>query len=162
PTVAPSAPLRPCSSTQNHDKMSYSSDGRCILHWRFRQVFLPDHKSLTISSITVKGNLSGSNPLELALPALPAHVRAMQPILYPQDIESRFPQIFPVLEHEQIDLIRSLGGPPRRFAPGEQVVAAGGLPRMFVVLEGSVDVVRSDGLGNELLLASYGAGQFSG
>src|SRR5215469_16995095 len=82
----------------------------------------------------------------LALPALPADVRAMQPILYPQDIESRFPQIFPVLEHEQIDLIRSLGGPPRRFAPGELVVVAGGLPRMFVVLEGSVDVVRNDGL----------------
>ena len=86
----------------------------------------------------------------------------MQPVLYPQDIESRRPQIFPVLEHEQIDLIRSLGGPPRRFAPGELLTAAGGLPRMFVVLEGSIDVVRNDGLGNELLLASYEAGQFSG
>src|SRR5215813_8341790 len=86
----------------------------------------------------------------------------MQPVLYPQDIESRRPQIFAVLEHEQIDLIRSLAGPPRRFAPGELVVAAGGLPRMFVVLEGSVDVVRNDGLGNQLLLASYEAGQFSG
>src|SRR5215472_5934787 len=50
----------------------------------------------------------------------------MQPVLYPQDIESRRPQIFAVLEHEQIDLI------------------------------------RNDGLGNELLLASYEAGQFTG
>src|SRR6516162_3838858 len=86
----------------------------------------------------------------------------MQPVLYPQDIKSRSPQIFPVLENEQIDLIRSLGGQPRRFAPGELVVVAGGLPRMFVVLEGSVDVVRNDGLGNELLIASYEAGQFTG
>ena len=86
----------------------------------------------------------------------------MQPVLYPQDIESRRPQIFPVLEHEQIDLIRSLGGPTRRFAPGELLTTAGGLPRMFVVLEGSIDVVRDDGLGNELLLASYEVGQFSG
>src|SRR5262249_17567310 len=86
----------------------------------------------------------------------------MQPILYPQDIESRFPQIFPVLEPGQTDLMRSLGGPPRRFAPGELLTTAGGLPRMFLVLEGSIDVVRNDGLGNELLLASYGAGQFSG
>src|SRR5262249_26816154 len=39
---------------------------------------------------------------------------SMQPILYPPDIKNRWPQIFPVLEHEQIDLIRSLGGPPRR------------------------------------------------
>jgi thioredoxin reductase (NADPH) len=86
----------------------------------------------------------------------------MEPVRYPDDIEARRPQIMPVLEPGQIELMRSFGGPPRRFAPGELVIAAGTPTSMFLVLEGSIDVIRNDGLGNELLIATFEPGQFSG
>src|SRR5215813_5583590 len=46
-------------------------------------------------------------PARLAalLPESAGDNASVQPILYPPDIKSRWPQIFPVLEHEQIDLI---------------------------------------------------------
>ena len=85
----------------------------------------------------------------------------MQPVVYPQDIEARRPQIMPVLDPGQIEVMRSFGGPPRRFAPGELVITAGTPTPMFLVLEGSIDIIRNDGLGNELLIATHEPGQFS-
>ena len=86
----------------------------------------------------------------------------MEPVRYPQDIEARRPQIMPVLEPGQIEIMRSFGGPPRRFAPGELVFTAGTPAPMFLVLDGSIDAIRKDGLGNEMLLATFEPGQFSG
>jgi thioredoxin reductase (NADPH) len=86
----------------------------------------------------------------------------MQPVLYPQGIEARRPQIMPVLEPGQIEVMRSFGGSPRRFAPGQLVITAGTPTPMFLVLEGTIDVIRKDGLGNELLIATFEPGQFTG
>jgi len=77
--------------------------------------------------------------------------------------ERRREQIFPVLTAEQIDSARRFGGPPRQFDAGEIVYALAqpGVPA-FLVLSGSIEVVRRDGLGHVNVVTTYGPGQFSG
>ncbi|MFX5464902.1 hypothetical protein ABTD44_21240, partial [Acinetobacter baumannii] len=65
--------------------------------------------------------------------------------------DTRAPQMFPVLNAAQIATARRFAsGPERHFAPGEQVYAIGEQDApAWLVLEGSIDVVRRDGLNHE-------------
>ena len=81
----------------------------------------------------------------------------------PPGMESRLPQMFPVLDARQVEAARRFGGEPRHFKPGEQVAALGSHGAgMYLILEGTLDVVRHDGLGSESLVISHSPGQFSG
>jgi len=73
-------------------------------------------------------------------------------------------QMFPVLSAAQIDTIRRFAsGPARTFAPGETVYGIGDLHvPAWLVLEGTIDVRRRDGLNHDAPLTTHGAGQFSG
>jgi thioredoxin reductase (NADPH) len=73
-------------------------------------------------------------------------------------------QMFPVLDADQIETAkRFASGPARTFAVGEQVYAIGelGAPA-WLVLAGSIDVVRRDGLSHEAAITTHGAGQLTG
>ena len=79
-------------------------------------------------------------------------------------IETRSHQMFPVLDAGQIETAkRFASGPARDFAPGEVVFDAGvANAPAWLVLKGSIDVVRRDGLMRETAITSHHAGQFSG
>ena len=79
-------------------------------------------------------------------------------------IKTRGHQLFPVLDASQIDMAkRFASGPAHDFAPGEIVYDVGerNVPA-WLVLKGSIDVVRRDGLNHEAAITSLGPGQFSG
>src|SRR6516165_5239474 len=79
-------------------------------------------------------------------------------------IETRGHQLFPVLDGSQIDTAkRFASGQERKFAPGEMVYNAGerDVPT-WLVLKGSISVVRRDGLNHETAITTLGPGQFSG
>ena len=72
--------------------------------------------------------------------------------------------MFPVLSSAQVGAARRFAsGPERSFAPGERVYAIGesGAPSWLVV-GGTLDITRRDGLSNEASITTYGIGQFSG
>ena len=79
-------------------------------------------------------------------------------------IKTRHPQLFPVLDAAQIETAkRFASGPARTFAPGEVVFDTGERHApAWLVLKGSIDVVRRDGLNREAAITSHGPGQFSG
>lgn len=79
-------------------------------------------------------------------------------------IDTRSHQMFPVLDAAQIETAkRFASGPAREFAPGEVVFDAGvANAPAWLVLKGSIDVVRRDGLNNETAITTHHAGQFSG
>jgi thioredoxin reductase (NADPH) len=73
-------------------------------------------------------------------------------------------QIFPLLNGAQIATARRfVSGPIRSFAPRETVYAIGeqNTPSWLVV-DGTIDIVRRDGLDHEALITTLGAGQFTG
>ena len=79
-------------------------------------------------------------------------------------IKTRSHQLFPVLDASQVETARRFAsGPARAFAPGEVVFDVGqrDVP-MWLVLKGSLDVVRRDGLRHEAPIVTHNAGQFSG
>ena len=79
-------------------------------------------------------------------------------------IEKRREQIFPVLDAAQIETAkRFASGPARAFAPGEVVFDVGerNAPA-WLVLKGSIDVVRRDGLKRETPITTHHVGQISG
>ena len=79
-------------------------------------------------------------------------------------IDAREPQMFPVLSAAQIETARRFAsGPAVRFSSGETLYAIGehGAPA-WLVLEGSIEVVRRDGLSREAIITVHHAGQFSG
>ena len=79
-------------------------------------------------------------------------------------MRSREHQMFPVLDAAQVASARRFAsGPERHFAPGESIYAIGeqGAPA-YLVLEGSIDVVRRDGLAHEAAITTHHAGQLSG
>lgn len=79
-------------------------------------------------------------------------------------IDTRASQMFPVLSPSQMDAARRFAsGPATRFEPGATIYEIGshGAPAWFV-LEGTIDIVRRDGLSGEVPITSHGAGQFSG
>jgi thioredoxin reductase (NADPH) len=79
-------------------------------------------------------------------------------------IETRGHQLFPVLDAGQIETaMRFASGPARDFAPGEVMFDVGQRHApAWLVLKGSIDVVRRDGLDREAAITSHGVGQFSG
>jgi thioredoxin reductase (NADPH) len=79
-------------------------------------------------------------------------------------IESRHDQIYPTLTAAQIAVARRFAsGAERRFAGGEQLydVGARDVPA-WLILDGSVTAVRRGGIGDEAVVATYGAGQITG
>jgi thioredoxin reductase (NADPH) len=79
-------------------------------------------------------------------------------------LETRRHQLFPVLDAGQIETAkRFASGPARDFAPGEALFDVGQRDiAAWLVLKGSIDVVRRDGLGRDALITSHCVGQFSG
>jgi thioredoxin reductase (NADPH) len=79
-------------------------------------------------------------------------------------IETRREQIFPILNSAQIETAkRFASGPARSFAPGEVVFDVGERDApAWLVLEGSIDVVRRDGLQHETPITTHGVWQISG
>ncbi len=79
-------------------------------------------------------------------------------------IATRAHQMFPVLDAAQIEAAkRFASGPAKEFAPGQAVFGAGERHApAWLVLKGSIDVVRRDGLNREAAIISHCAGQFSG
>ncbi|MEA3026483.1 MAG: thioredoxin reductase [Alphaproteobacteria bacterium] len=79
-------------------------------------------------------------------------------------IESRREQIFPVLDAAQMKIAqRFAGGPPRAFAPGEDIFHLGERRApAWLILEGEIEITRHDGLKREAQVVSMGAGQFTG
>jgi thioredoxin reductase (NADPH) len=79
-------------------------------------------------------------------------------------LNTREHQMFPVLNAVQISTAaRFASGPGRHFVAGESVYEIGeqGTPA-WLVLEGTIDVVRRDGLSREAPVTTHRAGQFSG
>jgi len=79
-------------------------------------------------------------------------------------LETRAHQLFPVLDPAQAETAkRFASGPAHDFAPGETVfeVGARNIP-IWLVLEGSIQVMRRDGLAHEAEITTLGIGQFSG
>ena len=79
-------------------------------------------------------------------------------------IETRGPQMFPVLDAAQIETARRFASSEvRKFAPGELIYEVGSRHTpSWLVLEGAVDVVSRDGLHHEAAITRLGVGQFSG
>src|SRR4051794_7990453 len=79
-------------------------------------------------------------------------------------IETRHHQMFPVLDAAQVETAkRFASGPERQFAPGEIVFDIDERqPPSWLVLKGSIEVVRRDGLRGEVPITEHHAGQFSG
>jgi thioredoxin reductase (NADPH) len=79
-------------------------------------------------------------------------------------IETRRDQMMPVLDVAQIETARRFAsGEARSFAPGEVVFEVGERAApAWLVLEGTIDVVRRDGLNHEAAVTTLGVGQFSG
>ena len=79
-------------------------------------------------------------------------------------IDTREHQRFPVLTPAQIETARRFAsGPETRFAPGETIYTIGdhGAPA-WVVIDGTMEVFRRDGLSREAVVTVHHAGQFSG
>src|SRR5215210_3127776 len=79
-------------------------------------------------------------------------------------IETRHHQMFPVLDAAQVETAkRFASGPARHFAPGEVVFDIDRRQHpAWLVLKGSIEVVRRDGLRGEVPITAHNAGQFSG
>jgi len=73
-------------------------------------------------------------------------------------------QAFPVFNATQIETAkRFASGPARHFAAGETVYAIGEHgTQAWLVLEGTIEVIRRDGLSEEVPVTTHGAGQFTG
>jgi len=79
-------------------------------------------------------------------------------------IDTRQGQMFPVLDAGQIETARRFAsGPARSFAAGELIYEVGerNVPA-WLLLEGSIELTRHDGLGHEEAIAVETAGQFTG
>lgn len=79
-------------------------------------------------------------------------------------VDERRHQLFPTLTPAQVDAARRFAsGAPQHFAAGEVVFGTGerNVP-VWLVLEGSIEVLRRDGLDEATPITLHGAGQFSG
>ncbi|MBB4860513.1 thioredoxin reductase (NADPH) [Novosphingobium chloroacetimidivorans] len=79
-------------------------------------------------------------------------------------IDTRRHQMFPVLDPHQIETAkRFASGPPQCFPAEEEVYAIGEVDApAWLVLAGTIDVVRRDGLNHEAAITTHGAGQLTG
>src|SRR5262245_51799757 len=79
-------------------------------------------------------------------------------------IETRGHQMFPVLDAAQVETARRFAsGATRTFAPGEVVYDVGerNAP-VWLLLDGSLEIARRDGLNRESPLVTLHPGQFTG
>ena len=77
-------------------------------------------------------------------------------------IETRYEQMFPVLEPDQVERLRRFGE-PRTYRATERLVASGEVsPGMFIVLSGEVAVTQHSVLGRDQPIVSHGPGSFMG
>ncbi len=79
-------------------------------------------------------------------------------------IADRYDQMFPVLDLKQVEAAkRFASGAAQRFAPGELIYDVGvrNAPAWLVV-DGSIEIVRRDGLHRESSVVSLSPGQFTG
>jgi thioredoxin reductase (NADPH) len=78
--------------------------------------------------------------------------------------EQRGYQIFPVLDPARVEAaLRFASGPERQFAPGEIVYDHGQRDApSWLVLSGSLDITRRDGLDRKAPIVTFGPGQFTG
>ncbi|PPU06062.1 FAD-dependent oxidoreductase [Xanthomonas arboricola] len=78
--------------------------------------------------------------------------------------DTRHHQMFPELDSGQLAITRRFAsGPAQRFDAGEIVFDVGDAHApVWVVLEGTIEVVRRDGLGNEKPITLQTPGQFTG
>jgi thioredoxin reductase (NADPH) len=77
-------------------------------------------------------------------------------------IETRYDQMFPVLEPSEIERIRRFGT-VRSFAVGETAMKAGDVgSALAVILAGRIESVQRDGSGQEIPIVTQGAGAFLG
>jgi len=79
-------------------------------------------------------------------------------------VDSRQHQMFPVLSPGEVESAkRFASGAESRFEPGETVYAIGAQAApSWLVLSGTIEVMRRDGLSSEAPVTTHGAGQFSG
>jgi thioredoxin reductase (NADPH) len=85
-------------------------------------------------------------------------------VAVPMLIDTRRDQMFPLFNAAQMATARHFASAgARTFGPGESIfeVGARNVP-LWLVLEGSIDIVRRDGLGRESPIVSEVAGEFSG
>ena len=77
-------------------------------------------------------------------------------------IETRFAQMFPVLEPAEVDRLRRFGE-TRTFGVGERLVQTGEVsPGMFVILSGEVTVTQHNALGRDQPIVTHARGSFMG
>ena len=77
-------------------------------------------------------------------------------------LETRRPQMFPVLEPAEIERLRRFGE-PRSFAAGEFLVRAGeAASAMFVILKGEVIATQRDDFVQHEPIVTIGPGTFTG
>jgi thioredoxin reductase (NADPH) len=77
-------------------------------------------------------------------------------------IETRFDQMFPKLEQDEIDRLQRFGE-LRAYQASDQLLATGDVsPGMFVVLEGQVAITQHNALGREEPIVTHGPGNFIG
>jgi thioredoxin reductase (NADPH) len=77
-------------------------------------------------------------------------------------IETRYAQMFPVLQPAEIDRLRRFGQ-TRTFGVGARLVESGAVsPGMFVVLTGEVIVTQHNALGRNQPIVTHGPGSFVG
>ena len=79
-------------------------------------------------------------------------------------VDDRDHQRFPVLTLHQMEAVRRFAsGPETRFEPGDLIYAIGATDvAAWLVLDGSIEVVRRDGLTGEAPVVTHHRGQFSG
>jgi thioredoxin reductase (NADPH) len=79
-------------------------------------------------------------------------------------LDSRQHQMFPALNAAQLETVkRFASGPARSFAPGETLYGIGERHALaWIVLAGSIEAVRRDGLAREATITIHRPGQFSG
>jgi thioredoxin reductase (NADPH) len=78
----------------------------------------------------------------------------------PADVASRHDQIHPVLEASEIDRLRRFGV-VAHWEDGELMFEAGKAgPGMFVLLSGSANITRRNGLEQKAVVVEYGTGEF--
>src|SRR6266850_974995 len=77
-------------------------------------------------------------------------------------IETRYAQMFPTLEPEEIRRPRRFGE-TRTFGAGERLVETGEVsPGMFVILDGEVTVTQHNPLGRDQPIVTHARGSFMG
>ena len=86
----------------------------------------------------------------------------MAPPVQSTTLETRRPQMFPVLEPAEIERLRRFGE-PRSFAAGEFLVRAGkAASAMFVILKGEIVVTQRDDFVQHEPIVTIGPGTFTG